>query len=249
MLSELSISKWLKAEKVVVFTGAGISAESGIPTFRDQGGLWDQYRPEELANEEAFRSRPDFVWQWYQWRRSLIRQAEPNEAHIALVEMEHMKPEFTLISQNVDGFHKLAGSQKLLELHGNIQLDKCIDCQQPYEQSTEGLEEPPLCRECGGLIRPGVVWFGENLSPKVMALSAQAVSNCDFFITIGTSAIVQPAASLIYMAKQNGAYIIEINPNISAAEDIVDDFIRDTATVGTSYLLELLEDNSLDRHI
>ncbi len=197
------------AASVVVLTGAGVSAESGVPTFRGKDGLWRKYRAEELATPEAFSKDPELVWQWYAWRRSLIADAVPNPAHFALAELEG-RSEFTLITQNVDGLHALAGSENIIEMHGSIWKLRCIRCGEEREDRSVLEELPPECG-CGGLLRPGVVWFGESLDPEVVNAAFGAVGGASLFLVIGTSSVVQPAASLASVAHNAGAYVVDIN--------------------------------------
>ncbi len=202
-----------RAHHVVVLTGAGISAESGVPTFRDaQTGLWARYSPEELATPQAFARRPHLVWAWYQWRRTLIRQATPNPGHLALVEIERRVPHFTLITQNVDGLHRQAGSRHVVELHGNIMRTICSREGTVVERwsQPEG-EEPPACPRCGAYLRPDVVWFGETLPPDALQAAIEATATADLFFSVGTSAVVQPAASLPVEAVRHGATLVEVN--------------------------------------
>lgn len=200
------------SKRVAVLTGAGISAESGVPTFRDaQTGLWAKYSPQELATPKAFKDNPRLVWEWYEWRRELVTRANPNPAHISLVIIEEKVENFTLITQNVDGLHKMAGSQKILELHGNIMRYKCADENIPIREFSAGSEVPPRCPNCGGYVRPDVVWFGENLDESVLKAAWEAAGSCDLFFSIGTSALVQPAASMPYLAIENRAMVVEIN--------------------------------------
>jgi NAD-dependent deacetylase len=202
------------ARKVTVLTGAGVSAESGVPTFRDaQTGLWAKYRPEDLATPTAFPSNPRLVWEWYEWRRKLVGNAKPNPAHYALAEMEKRVPEFHLVTQNVDGLHRLAGSQKVVELHGNITRTKCFDEGTIVSQWADTGDVPPKCPKCGGLLRPDVVWFEEPLPEMEMNLAMQASKNCDVFFSIGTSTVVYPAAALPFEALRNRATVVEINPD------------------------------------
>lgn len=198
-------------------TGAGVSEESGIPTFRGPGGLWRQYRPEQLATPEAFRNDPRLVWEWYDWRRAVVAKAQPNPAHRALAALEASCPSFTLITQNVDGLHRRAGSQRVLEVHGTLWRVRCTGCGAEADDLRVPLPIPPRCDACAGLLRPGVVWFGESLPPDVFDGAWQAAKDADLFLAIGTSAVVEPAASLIRLAAERGAAIVEINPCASAA--------------------------------
>lgn len=200
------------AERVVVLTGAGVSQESGLRTFRDaQTGLWAQYKPEDLASPEAFARDPKLVWDWYTWRREAIKGVRPNPGHYALVEMEKRIPEFTLITQNVDGLHRFAGSKNVLELHGNIQRVRCSQCGAFAEIWGDDSEAVPGCEICGGLLRPDVVWFGEELPRAELETAVQASRACQIFFSIGTSGMVQPAASLAYAARNNGSIVVEVN--------------------------------------
>lgn len=210
------------AQSVAVLTGAGISAESGIPTFRGAGGLWNNHRAEDLATPQAFARDPRLVWEWYNWRRELIAKTKPNPAHHALVQLETAKPGFTLITQNVDGLHDLAGSGRMLKLHGDIWRLRCTACGSNWPDRRATLPKlPPHCA-CGGMARPGVVWFGESLPDGIMSEAEHAVAACQVFLVIGTSAVVYPAAGLVPFAKQSGAVIIEINTEPTGFSDIVD---------------------------
>jgi len=201
------------AKTVAVLTGAGVSAESGVPTFRDaQTGLWAKYKPEELATPRAFRSNPRLVWEWYEWRRKLVANAEPNPAHVALAEMETLFPHFHLITQNVDGLHQRAGSRNVIELHGNITRTKCFDEGAIVADWPETSDVPPKCPNCGGLLRPDVVWFEEQLPEDAMQQANNATDICDVFLSIGTSTVVYPAAFLPSAALSRGATVVEINP-------------------------------------
>ena len=200
------------ATRVVVLTGAGVSQESGLRTFRDaQVGLWSQYKPEDLASPEAFTRDPKLVWDWYAWRREAIKGVRPNPGHYALVEMEKLVPEFTLITQNVDGLHRFAGSQNVLELHGNIQKVRCSQCGLFTETWVDDPDSVPTCSSCGGLLRPDVVWFGEPLPRGELEAAVKASRACQVFFSIGTSGVVQPAASLAHAARNNGSIVVEIN--------------------------------------
>ncbi len=193
-------------------TGAGVSQESGLRTFRDaQTGLWAQYRPEDLASPEAFRRDPKLVWDWYAWRREAVKSVRPNPGHYALAEMAKRVPQFTLITQNVDGLHRMAGNETVLELHGNIQRVRCADCYTFAETWEEDSESVPRCSKCGGLLRPDVVWFGEALPHDQLEAAVEAARSCEVFFSIGTSGVVQPAASLAFAAHNRGAAVVEIN--------------------------------------
>jgi len=209
------------AAKVAVLTGAGVSAESGIPTFRSNGGYWQQHRFEDLATPQAFARDPKFVWTWYEERRRAIAQARPNAGHYALAEMEKAKISLTLITQNVDGLHDLAGSKNLIKLHGDIWTVRCMKCGRERVERAELNELPPRC-ECGGMLRPGVVWFGEALPEAALDKATAAVRAADVLIVAGTSAQVYPAAGLIPLARA----AIEINPEETAFSDEVAFSIR-----------------------
>jgi NAD-dependent deacetylase len=204
------IERLKSAGKVVVSTGAGGSAESGVPTFRGKDGIWKKMRPEELATVDGFMNNPELVWEWYQYRRQLMKEVKPNPGHYAIAELEKIFPEFSLVTQNIDGLHARAGSNRILELHGNITRNKCFKCDQPYEKEINLEEGLPYC-PCGGMIRPDVVWFGEMLPQDTLREAFKASEEAEVFFTVGTSALVQPAASLPYMASRNGAYVIEVN--------------------------------------
>jgi NAD-dependent deacetylase len=200
-----------------MLSGAGLSAESGVPTFRDaQNGLWAKYQPEELATPQAFRRNPALVWEWYAWRRELVSKAQPNPAHLALVQLEEkiirLGKRFCHVTQNVDGLSQRAGGTAIIELHGNLHRYRCFEENTPIVNVQDSQEIPPRCPNCGGLLRPDVVWFGENLPHKALENAIQEARECDLFITVGTSLLVQPAASLPYIAQQNGATLVEINP-------------------------------------
>ena len=231
------------AHRVVALTGAGVSQESGLRTFRDahpstalrhserqsnrqdnssgQAGLWVQYRPEDLASPEAFARNPKLVWDWYAWRREAVKSVRPNPGHVALAEMAHHVPEFTLITQNVDGLHRMAEKSlkvvetykdyPILELHGNIQRVRCAECGAFTETWSDDTEQVPRCAVCGGMLRPDVVWFGESLPRSELEAAVEAARKCDVFFSIGTSGVVQPAASLAFAAHNQGAVVAEVN--------------------------------------
>lgn len=211
MYDEL-VNLLVNARHCAVLTGAGISAESGVPTFRGQEGLWGEFKPEELASMNAFMASPKIVWEWYNWRRELMGKVTPNTGHKVLAEMETLFEKFVLITQNVDNLHAAAGSKSILELHGNIYRNKCLDCDALFEY--EGDINPgniPSCQICGGKIRPDVVWFGEMLDPEIINTAFAQSEKADVFFSIGTSALVHPAATLPVVAKNHGATLVEIN--------------------------------------
>jgi NAD-dependent deacetylase len=223
MLSETLRSLFKKDKRVVVLTGAGISAESGVPTFRGEDGLWKKFKPEELATFDAFISNPQLVWEWYEYRRKLISEVKPNPAHYSLVEMQSYFENFHLITQNVDGLHQKAGLKDVIELHGNIKRNKCISCGTKFEEiEFVSKDIPPKCR-CGGLVRPDVVWFGEMLPAEAINKAFELSSFCDIFFSIGTSAVVYPAASLPVVAKNAGAYLVEVNLEKTELSNLADE--------------------------
>ncbi len=213
--------------RLVVLTGAGVSQESGLRTFRDaQTGLWAQYKPEDLASPEAFSRDPKLVWDWYAWRREAIKGVRPNPGHYALVELESKIPEFTLVTQNVDGLHRFAGSNNVLELHGNIQRVRCADCNMPAQTWRDDAESVPTCDACGGSLRPDVVWFGESLPRVELEAAVHAARSCQVFFSVGTSGLVQPAASLAHAARNNGSVIVEVNAETTPLTPKVDFFFH-----------------------
>lgn len=219
-----------RARTVTAITGAGVSAASGIPTFRGAEGLWKNFRAETLATPGAFAKDPRLVWEWYDWRRQLIRDAKPNPAHDVLAAWTRERPGFTLITQNVDGLHERAGAEGVIRLHGSIWHVRCWDAcargRADWRDDTAPLPSlPPRCPHCAGLVRPGVVWFGEQLDPDIVD-RASAATACDVFLTIGTSAVVYPAAGLVHQAKRHGAMTVEINLEATDASSIVDVSLR-----------------------
>jgi NAD-dependent deacetylase len=201
----------IKAERVTALTGAGISAESGVPTFRGADGLWRNYPVMELATPTAFARNPELVWEFYNWRRNLITGLTVNPGHKALADLEVRVPHFTLITQNVDGLHLKAGSRNLLEIHGNLWKVRCTQCYKVSLDMSPSMGAMPKCRECGGLLRPHVVWFGESLDPSLLDRAIEASRSSQVMLVIGTSAVVQPAASMALEAKEAGAVVAEIN--------------------------------------
>jgi NAD-dependent deacetylase len=185
-----------------------------VPTFREaQTGLWARYDPQQLATPEAFASDPHLVWEWYEWRRNLVTNAEPNQGHLALAELERQIPAFTLITQNVDGLHARSGSLNVVELHGNILRSKCTLEGEVAEPEEHDDSVPPHCPHCGAFLRPDVVWFGEMLPVEALETAAEAARRCNLFLSIGTSSLVHPAASLPYEGLEGGATLVEINPS------------------------------------
>lgn len=219
--SDELIRRLRAAQRVVVLTGAGISAESGVPTFRAPDGLWSKFKPEELANMEAFLRNPALVWQWYQHRRDILETVKPNPGHETLAEMERHYPDFIIYTQNVDGLHQRAGSRRVAELHGNISRCRCTTCLQIIQEIDRGQDGIPMC-PCGGMARPDVVWFGEMLPEGMMEQGYRDVAAADVFMVIGTSGVVYPAASLATLASRSEAYCIEINTEPSALSDAMD---------------------------
>jgi len=205
------IEKLKNAKNIVFFTGAGISAESGISTFRGKDGIWNKMKPEELANFDAFMRNPALVWEWYQHRRDIIHKSQPNAGHFAIAQLEKYY-DVAVVTQNIDNLHRRAGSTKIFELHGNIERNFCVDCNTFYNsldfELTNGI---PKCKKCGGLVRPDVVWFGEMLPQDQFSGGEKAAELCDICFVVGTSAVVYPAAYIPINAKQAGSYIVEIN--------------------------------------
>ena len=209
------------ADYLTVLTGAGVSAESGVPTFRGHDGLWRKHNPMELATPEAFERDPKLVWEWYIYRRGLMESVRPNPAHTAIAELERLQGRFLLITQNVDNLHRRAGSSEMVELHGNIFRVRCSVCGSRICELPDLSELPPKC-QCGGNLRPDVVWFGEMLPREAIDRAFQASAECDCMLVAGTSAVVQPAASLPLVAKRGGAFVAEINSEPTPLTDFVD---------------------------
>ena len=203
-----------EARSILALTGAGVSAESGVPTFRDaQTGLWQSFKPEDLATPQAFLRNPKLVWDWYAWRREKVNSVQPNAGHFALVELERRIPDFTLVTQNVDGLHQRAGSRNVIELHGNITRVKCFKEETVIADWEDTGESPPRCPNCNGYLRPDVVWFNESLPMDAFESAEAKARTCDVFLSIGTSSLVYPAALLPEIALNSRATVIEINPD------------------------------------
>lgn len=240
-----AVSILSQCKTVIVSTGAGVSRESGIPTFREnQSGIWANFDPEELATLEGFLRNPKLVWEWYQSRIEMIKKVEPNPGHYAIAKMQNMFEKFILITQNIDNLHQKAGSRDVCELHGNILQYKCLDEDNLITVLPESDDVPPLCPCCHSMIRPNVVWFGEALPEKELSFAFTQSARCDCFIVVGTSGLVQPAASLPFIALKNNAHIIEVNPNESAITPIADVFLKGKSGEILPKLVELLEKNS-----
>ncbi len=218
-----------EAHSVAVLTGAGVSAESGVPTFRGEGGLWRNYRAEELATPQAFARDPSLVWEWYNMRRETLATIKPNPAHTALAMLEGRVEDFTLITQNVDGLHEMGGSRNVIELHGSIWRVRCTGCSAVTENHDIPIAIPPSCGECGALLRPHIVWFGEALPGDAITAAYGALERCDVLRVIGTSGVVQPAASMASVAKGAGAYVVEVNIELTPNTTVVDKTIAGKA--------------------
>lgn len=210
------------ARRIAVLTGAGVSAESGIPTFRGLGGLWNGRDPMSLATPEAFAADPALVWEFYHWRRELVARAQPNPAHDALAGLARRVPGLALITQNVDRLHQRAGSPTVIELHGNLFDVRCSRCARTADRTNQSLPPLPRCERCGGLDRPAVVWFGEPLPPDTWRAAESAVRAADLLLVAGTSAVVYPAAGLVATAQRAGATIVEVNPEPTPLTPTVD---------------------------
>jgi NAD-dependent deacetylase len=218
------------ARSITVLTGAGISADSGVPTFRGPDGLWRTYRAEDLATPEAFERDPRLVWEWYNWRRELIATKSPNPAHVALAELERRgNDRMWLITQNVDGLHRAAGSRRLSEIHGNIWMVRCTGCGVVNEDRRVPIQILPTCDACGALLRPHIVWFGESLDPADLRRCTETLQSCDLLLVIGTSGVVYPAAGFASVAKQAGATVVEINLDETPQSPMVDLVLRGRA--------------------
>lgn len=236
------------AERAVAFTGAGISAESGVPTFRGPDGIWAKFKPEELASMNAFMKNPDLVWEWYAHRRTILGGVGPNAGHRALVRMEEMIPEFSVVTQNIDNLHRRAGSRRVIELHGNIERNYCMSCGKPWDDGgTPTAAHVPRCRSCGGIVRPDVVWFGEMLPTEEWETAVRLAEGADLFFSIGTSAAVYPAAGLPIVAKRGGAVLVEINPERTPLTPHADEFLQGSSALILPALVEAMETERASR--
>ncbi|MEK6712407.1 MAG: NAD-dependent deacylase [Nitrospinota bacterium] len=232
MFSREAVERLRRARSVAVLTGAGVSAESGVPTFRGAGGLWRSHNPLTLASVQAFARDPKLVWEFYNWRREVLAPLKPNPGHYALAAIEARAPRFTLVTQNVDNLHRAAGSANLIELHGNLWRVRCsnMDCGEaflPREDRRVPIEPlPPVCGRCGSLLRPHIVWFGEMLDPENLRSAALAAKECDYMIVAGTSGAVQPAASMPLAAMRAGAYVVEVNPEPTELSGLLSECVQ-----------------------
>jgi len=245
MFSAKLISRLKHAYHISVLTGAGISAESGVPTFRGKDGIWNNYNVAQLATPEALKENAALFWEFYHWRRSLLANIKPNFGHYSLVDLEKYFNEFTLITQNVDNLHRLAGSENIIEIHGNISKTKCSNCSFVREESIRNYEGKGIirCPKCDHLMRPDVVLFNENLSSKVFEKAQESAATSEVFFSIGTSALVEPAASLPYIAKGNGAYLVEINKEETPLTAHADESIRGESGKILPHLVTVLFDS------
>lgn len=231
-----------RAGSVAVFTGAGMSAESGVPTFRGNDGLWTKFKPEELANIDAFMRNPDLVWSWYQHRREVISSVQPNAGHRAVAALDSRYRSSVVITQNIDDLHRRAGSRIVHELHGNIERNYCMSCRTPAPpDQIAGCTQAPRCLRCGGLIRPDVVWFGELLPEEVWNASTAAAAQAEIFFVVGTSSVVYPAASLPQIARRAGAYVVEVNLERTDLSPMADEVLLGKAGEVLPALLAHLE--------
>lgn len=219
-----------RSRRLVVFTGAGVSKESGIATFREpETGLWAQYDPMELATPEAYLRNPTFVWSWYEHRFGITAEAEPNPGHYAIVELESLLPEVVVVTQNIDGLHQRAGSSEVVELHGTMRSFKCVHgrhCGYSWDDFGDQELKPPRCPQCGDPLRPEVVWFGEMLPPDAIDRAQRVCSSCDAMLVVGTSGVVYPAAAMPMIAKESGAKVIDVNPERDALAQRCDLFLK-----------------------
>jgi len=237
------------AKHLVILTGAGVSKESGVPTFRDaMDGLWAKYDPQQLATPRAFAQNPKLVWDWYEYRRGLVNNAKPNAGHVALAQLEKLHPKLWIITQNVDNLHEQAGSTRLIRLHGNIAESVCYNQCQGGRIVIDKADfvwdadhtTPPRCPHCGGYLRPNVVWFEEPLPPQAIQSAYEIANRCDVMLIIGTSGMVSPASDLPHLALNNGAALIEVNPDESMITPYVDAHLKGASGVVLPALLEAL---------
>ena len=245
---ELVADALLKSKYLIALTGAGISAESGIPTFRGKNGLWRKFRAEDLATPEAFSRNPKLVWEWYSWRISMILKADPNPAHYALAILEDMGILKAIITQNVDDLHERAGTKNLIKIHGDILTARCTSCRYTKKLDSPPNELPPKCPNCGSLLRPGVVWFGEPLPKKELDATFINASKADGILVVGTSGVVYPAASIPLIVKERGGFVVEVNIKPSNITQIADFFIQGKAGEILPRLIQIINNRlNVDR--
>lgn len=242
MFSQKVLLRLKNAYNVTVLTGAGLSAESGVPTFRGKDGLWNNYKVEELATMDALKNNTKAFWEFYNWRRKELKAIKPNFGHFSLVDLENTFEDFNLITQNVDNLHYIAGNKNLIELHGNITRNSCTNCGDKTLYNPEAPDDIiPNCTKCGALLKPDVILFGEALENKVMAKAQEVSAVCEVFFSIGTSSLVEPAASLPYIAKGNGAYLVEINTEKTNLTDNCNEVINMPASKALTALVMILD--------
>lgn len=239
----------LRSKYTIALTGSGISAESGIPTFRGKDGLWSKYKPEELATPYAFARNPKLVWEWYSWRMKLIKEAKPNPAHITLAKLQNMRIIKTLITQNIDDLHERAGSRDIIKLHGDIFTVRCINCIFTQKLTNPPIEIPPKCPRCGAYLRPDVVWFGESLSPEIINKAFIEAEKADAILVIGTSGVVMPAGLIPKVVKDNGGKVIEINIEETVITSYADLFLKSKAGEILPKIFEKIMEIRRSRHV
>lgn len=241
--SRMLVDRLLQAPSILFLTGAGVSAESGVATFRAADGLWSKFRPEELANVDAFLANPQMVWEWYQSRREVVLNARPNPGHYAMAEFERLIPETTIVTQNIDGLHQEAGSIDVVELHGNLRKNFCLECGERYDD-VELLTEQSVqtCSLCNGMIRPDVVWFGELLPQDAIARAEFLARKAHVIFSVGTSSVVWPAAGIPLIGLEAGAYIVEINPESTPLTDHAHEVLQASSGEVLSQLVEVIRE-------
>ncbi len=246
MFSQALIERLSNAHLVTICTGAGVSAESGVATFRAKDGIWSKFKPEELANVDAFLANPQMVWEWYQSRREVILNARPNPGHLAIAELEQLVPRVSVITQNIDGLHTIAGSSEVIELHGNLRRNFCQSCLKHYDDVALLTERQVQQCECGGQIRPDVVWFGELLPVEAIELAERRAFESNIFLVVGTSSVVWPAAGLPLLALEAGAYVVEINPEPTPLTRHVHESIRERSAKAMPGLVRSLREKMVE---
>lgn len=237
--SKTLVERLSNAPSILFMTGAGVSAESGVATFRATDGLWSKFRPEELANVDAFLANPQMVWEWYQARRKVVLEAQPNPGHTAKAAFQELVPAVTIVTQNIDGLHQAAGSHDVVELHGNLRKNFCLDCGERYD-NVELLREESVqrCTDCNGMIRPDVVWFGELLPDAAITRAEAEAKQASVVFSVGTSSLVWPAAGIPLIALDSGAYVVEINPEETPLSRHAHESIRGTSGEVLPWLVE-----------